>query len=110
MRYQVEVQGTLREDGTLELDQKPELPPGKVRVTLRFIGEPPPVQEDWWEFLQRARAELEASGHQFMTEEEVKAYIDDLRSGDERLEEIYRQVEEAKRLEEERRRQEKGEC
>ena len=30
MRTQVEVQGTLREDGTLVLDHKPELPPGRV--------------------------------------------------------------------------------
>jgi hypothetical protein len=44
--------------------------------------------------LQRARAELEASGHQFQTKEEIDAYIEDLRSGDERLEEIYRQIEE----------------
>jgi hypothetical protein len=111
MRIEDEVKGTLREDGTLELDHKPELPPGRVLVTIRYVDKPPPVTEDWWTFLQRKRAELEASGHQFMTEEEVKAYIADLRSGDERIEEVYRQVEaEKQRMEEERLQQEQKEC
>jgi hypothetical protein len=29
------VQGTLKPDGTLELDRKPDLPPGRVTVVLR---------------------------------------------------------------------------
>jgi hypothetical protein len=32
---EVVVEGTLKPDGTLELDQKPSLPPGRVRVVLR---------------------------------------------------------------------------
>ena len=30
----IEIQGTLREDGTLVLDQKPNLPPGRVKVII----------------------------------------------------------------------------
>ena len=30
----VQTQGTLKPDGTLVLDQKPTLPPGRVRVTI----------------------------------------------------------------------------
>jgi hypothetical protein len=85
MTIQDEVQGTLIKDGTLVLDRKPVLLPGRVRVTLTFAGEPPPVKEDWWQFLQRARAALEASGHHFRTKEEIDAEIADIRSGDEPL-------------------------
>ena len=34
------VMGTLRADGTLELDEKPALPATRVQVTLRVIQEP----------------------------------------------------------------------
>jgi hypothetical protein len=33
----IEVQGTLREDGTLLLDEKLNLPPGRVKVTVEAI-------------------------------------------------------------------------
>ena len=29
------IEGTLKPDGTLELDEKPKLPPGRVKVVLR---------------------------------------------------------------------------
>jgi hypothetical protein len=79
---EITVQGTLNPDGTLELDQKPSLSPGRVTVVLRQEAESAPPQEDWWQFMQRARRELEASGAKFMNEEEVKAHIDWLREGD----------------------------
>jgi hypothetical protein len=90
----VEILGTLRADGTLVLDQKPDLPEGRVRVRVQPVAEPP--KEDWWQYLQRIRAEREAAGYPFMTEEEGAAYIEELRSGDERLEEVYRRLEEGR--------------
>ena|ERR1043165_4351811 len=75
------VQGTLRPDGTLELDQKPNLSPGRVTVVLRQESEPLP-KEDWFEYLQRIRAEREAAGHPFMNEEQTNAYIEWLRQSD----------------------------
>ena len=60
-RTQVELTGTLRPDGTLALDERPDLPPGRVRVIVQAVPEAAP-KEDWWEFMQRARRELEA-GH-----------------------------------------------
>ena len=33
--HEIVVEGTLKPDGTLELDQKPNLPPGRVQVVLR---------------------------------------------------------------------------
>ena len=78
----IEVRGTLQPDGTLVLDEKPDLPPGRVEVVLRPVPEPTPPQEDWWQFMQRTRRELEAAGHTFMNDEEIQAHIEWLREGD----------------------------
>jgi hypothetical protein len=88
-----ELQGTLRPDGTLVLDEKPNLPPGRVDVVLRRTPEPsPPPVEDWWQFMQRARRELEAAGQHFMNEEEIQAHVEWLREGD-RIDDLLRQTE-----------------
>ena len=86
------VQGTLKPDGTLELDQKPNLSPGRVTVVLQQETDTPP-KEDWWQYMQRARRELEASGAKFMNEEEMKAHIEWLREPD-RFDEMLRQADE----------------
>lgn len=91
------VEGTLNPDGTLELDQKPSLAPGRVTVILRqHASQSPPPQESLWELMQRGRRELEASGHHFMNDEEVNAYIEELREGD-HIDELLRQADEAPR-------------
>jgi hypothetical protein len=46
------------------------------------------------EFVARTRRKLEAAGHHFMSDEEVAAWIEELRADDDRIEEIYRQAEE----------------
>src|SRR5436190_20381029 len=79
---EVVVDGTLKPDGTLELDQIPNLSPGRVQVLLRRASPPAPQQEDWWQFMQRARRELEASGARFLNAEEMQAHLDWLREGD----------------------------
>lgn len=76
------VEGTLKPDGTLELDRKPNLPPGRVKVVLRREAQYQPPLEDWWGFMRRGRRELEALGAGFMTESDVDAHIDWLRGGD----------------------------
>jgi hypothetical protein len=53
---------------------------------------PPTNGVDWWDFLQRARKELEEAGHSFRSKEEIDAEIEDIRSGDDRLEKIYRET------------------
>src|SRR5437764_15084048 len=65
---QVDVQGTLQPDGTLLLDEKPNLPPGRVRVVVQTV--PEPASEGWWPYLQRVRAEREAAGYPFLSEQE----------------------------------------
>jgi hypothetical protein len=76
------VRGTILPDGTLTLDERTTLPAGPVEVTIRPVA----VErqgENWFECLQRIRAEREASGYRFLTEEEVEAYMEDVRDWDE---------------------------
>jgi len=74
------VEGRLRPDGTLELSETIHLPRGQVRVTVEAVGGPDRPAEDWWSYLQRARAELEATGATFSTGPEINQYIEKLRS------------------------------
>jgi hypothetical protein len=94
----LEVLGTIRADGTLELDEKLPLPPGrvKVRVEATSVQEAKPA-EGLVEFVDRMRREMEAAGSHFMNDEEVNAWIEELRSEDDRLEDAYRQSEEERR-------------
>ena len=94
---EVTIEGTLRHDGTLALDEKPNLSPGRVTVVLRQEVTPPAVpmgpQQNWFEFLQAARKRLEEAGHPFMNEEEVNAHIEWLREGD-RIDDMLRELDE----------------
>jgi hypothetical protein len=86
---QVVVRGTLKPDGSLELDSPPNLPAGPVEVVLRSLSSPARSSEDWWQYMQRARAESEATGGPYRTEEEIEAERQDFRRGDDRIEEMY---------------------
>jgi hypothetical protein len=79
---EITVQGTLNPDGTLELDHKPNLLPRRVAVVLRQQPLPTPTNEDWFQHLQRIRAEREAAGYPFMNEEETTTHVEWLREGD----------------------------
>ncbi len=77
----VELQGTLRADGTVVLDKQPNVPPGRVKVVLEPLsGREPALQENLYEFVVRTRRELEAKGSRFMNDEEVMAWLDELRA------------------------------
>jgi hypothetical protein len=95
-RSEVVVEGTLKPDGTLELDQQPKLAPGRVRVVLQPVDKTSPSQmgESLWEFLRRTRRELEGAGSHFMSEDEVQAHIDWLHEPD-RIDELLRQGEQS---------------
>src|SRR5262245_19585875 len=89
---QVEVHGLLQPDGTLILDEKPNLAPGRVKVVLQAVPQSPSKSsESLVEFVQRVRREAEARGERFMTDQEVTAWIEELRADDDRIEEAYRQ-------------------
>jgi hypothetical protein len=94
------VRGILHPDGTLELAERPTLPAGEVEVTIRpVVAEK--KSESLIEYLQRTRAELEASGAVFRTKEEIDADIEEMRDWDSRLDEIRLQIAESRREEQE---------
>src|SRR5437016_2231359 len=96
---EIVLQGTLKPDGTLELDQKPNLSPGRVMVVLRQESQAAP-QEGWWPYLQRVRAEREAAGYHFMNEAEMEAHIQWLREDEDRIDGVYREMHLEKRRDE----------
>src|SRR5205823_10521765 len=71
--------GTLKPDGTLELDEKPNLPPGRVQVAIQTEAPPTPAAQGWWGVLQKIWAEQAATGHRGRTREEIDAEINALR-------------------------------
>ncbi len=91
--YEIVVEGTLRPDGTLELDRKPDLSPGRVTVVLRQQVQTTPPREDWLQHLQRIRTEREAAGYPFMDEAQTNEHVAWLREED-RIDDLLRQADE----------------
>jgi hypothetical protein len=104
--HAVEIQGTLREDGTLVLDQKPNLPPGRVKVTVEPVLDL--TQTDVWQVLERIWAGQRARGHVPRTREEIDAELEAARQEDEeRMQELERIHEECERHRQQRGRSDK---
>jgi hypothetical protein len=78
---EIVVGGTLKPDGTLELDEKLALPPGRVTVTLRKSPQPA-AGDSWWQAMLDARKAMAASGCPVMDDREMQAHIDWLREED----------------------------
>lgn len=76
---QTVVQGTLKADGTLELDEKPNLPAGKVRVVLSVAASPAKGRDSVWTVLENIRAERAALGMKSRTRVEIDAEVNALR-------------------------------
>ena len=70
---EIVVAGMLKPDGTLELDEKPNLPPGRVQVTMTPLPELPADDPFWqrmramWEG-QKARGFIPRSAEEVETE------------------------------------------
>lgn len=94
-RNAIEIQGTLREDGTLVLDQKPDLPPGRVKVTVQTVLDY--KQTEIWQFFERLWAEREALGIPPRSQEEIDSYLATMRDDDERCQLIEQIQEECRR-------------
>jgi hypothetical protein len=88
---EVVIDGTLQPDGTLVLDSKPGLLPGRVKVVVRQES-PAIAGEGWWPYMQRVRAEREAAGYHFMDEAEMNAHVQWLREDEDRIDQIYREM------------------
>jgi hypothetical protein len=92
----IEIQGTLQEDGTLVLDQKLDLPPGRVKVTVEPLLDY--KQTEIWGFFERLWAEQRAKGHLPRTREEIDAELEAARQNDEeRMQDFERIHEECER-------------
>jgi hypothetical protein len=76
---QTVIRGTLKADGTVELDEKPNLPPGRVQVILTH-EEPAPNRKGTLEVLQRIRQEQESRGFKGRTKEEIDAALNEIRN------------------------------
>ena len=94
----VTVEGIVKPDGTVEVPEKVDLPPGKVQVTLVPLPELP--QDDpFWQRMQKIWAGQRARGHVPRSVEEVESERRAIREEwDERMAEINRIQEEADRL------------
>ncbi len=74
----VEVEGTLQPDGNLVLDEKPNLPPGRVRVVLLPVEQPTPVDQ-FWAGMKAIWAGQKARGYVPRSKEEIDAEVRALR-------------------------------
>jgi hypothetical protein len=74
----VVVEGTLKPDGSLELDAKLTLPPGRVQLLVQPLPELP--QDDpFWQMMQGIWAAQKARGHVPRSKEEIDAEINAMR-------------------------------
>ena len=72
MLTQEVIQGTLKPDGTLELDDKPKLPAGRVQVTVQPVAASAP-KRGLVEVMDEIRESQIARGYQGRTLEEMQA-------------------------------------
>jgi hypothetical protein len=95
----MEVLGSILPDGTLVLDEPLRAEPGRVRVILEPMmpSQDAPPREDLMAFVQRKRRELENLQSRFMNDDEVSAWIEELRSEDDRIARAYQHEDESKR-------------
>ena len=77
------VEGTLRPDGTLELDQRPNLSPGRVKVILQPAQGAPRREKGLADVIDEIRQNRQARGEQDRSAEEIDAT---LREGEEEYE------------------------
>ena len=88
----VELAGTLNPDGTLVLDEKPNLRPGRVRVTVQ--PQLDPTQTPIWQTLDRIWEDLRLSGHVPRSKEEIDAELEASRQEDEERMQALQQIHE----------------
>jgi hypothetical protein len=67
------LQGVVKPDGTLELFEKVNLPPGPVQVTVQAVPQPAAPAEDLMTFMEKIWAGQRARGHVPRSAEEIEA-------------------------------------
>ena len=72
--HEVMIEGTLQPDGTLQLDSKPSLPPGRITVVLRQESEPVlPKDDPFWQRMQAMWDVQKAQGYVPRSSAEIEA-------------------------------------
>ncbi len=74
MSTHVIVEGTLKPDGSLELDGKLNLPPGRVQLIVQPLPQLP-KDDPFWQTMERIWAAQKARGHVPRGKEEIDAEI-----------------------------------
>ena len=96
----VVIQGIVKPDGTLELQEKVNLPAGQVQVTVTPLPELP-KDDPFWQMMQRIWNGQKARGHVPRSTEEVEAERRALREEwDERMRTMEQIQHEARKLRE----------
>ncbi|QDV35686.1 hypothetical protein [Tautonia plasticadhaerens] len=67
------IAGTLKPDGTLELDEKPNLAPGRVQVIVQPLSPSAPTGRGLVEVMDEIRANQRARGYQGRSLAEMQA-------------------------------------
>ena len=80
---EVVIEGTLKPDGTLELDQKPSLSPGRVKVILQPAQAGTPPKGGLTDVIDEIRRSQQARGFQGRGGQEIEA---GLREGEDEYE------------------------
>ena len=92
----VVVEGTLKPDGSLELDSKPILDPGRVAVTLQPVRTGSPPKGGLADTIEEIRLYQQAHGYQGRTPEEMARDEAERRADDDayeqRMQEIWSQT------------------
>jgi hypothetical protein len=73
MNMPVIVQGTLKPDGTLELDQKPSLAPGRVQVIVQPLPPPTVPKRGLADVIEEIKQAQLRRGYSGRTKEEMEA-------------------------------------
>jgi hypothetical protein len=76
---QVVVGGTLQSDGTLKLDETPNLPPGPVRVTMQSVAAPARPSAGLMERMAAVWADQQARGEVARSREEIDSELNAMR-------------------------------
>ena len=94
------VEGTLKPDGTLELDEKLPLPAGRVQVIVQPLPELP-KDDPFWQMMQRIWEGQKKRGHVPRNREQVEAERRQMREEwEERMQRIERIQAEARQARE----------
>ena len=95
---EIVILGTLKPDGTLEFDQKPNLPPGRVTVRLQSLAKQP-KDDPFFEMLKSIWAARAQSGLAIRSEEAIESHLRQMHdAADQETVEVARVQEDSRKL------------